>query len=428
MPQEERGAAASFHSSKSLQLQSPIQLESRSSESLKKDVKPRGLDPEKDSSSPVTNSTPTKRRLPGNHGLTAPVMLDSKQMAAKLPQWRVVINSTASPLASSGETTLAAKPQTPHNQTSSRKRKHTDDGQTPKVNQAVKRPRKRYASTSEVPSTPGSSPRHKRQPSVESGEPVPTSAEKSVEEVSTSTSKVLVEVVKTPVKKAVEKSTTTAQAVKISETPAKSPKGLTSDEKPLSKSTPPKSTLVKPPKAKNTRPPYENMSTQAIFNAEIDQEAFSTEMDFAFPWLDDDEQVPCKSAKSTALVHVDTPSPKASRGKVPEPASKAATEADKAGIEEMHRYLDYCEKKFGLSGSEVIQAVECTSGVKANIEILLRAISKGEEPADIPGIWNKEDDEVLMGSDSRKMKELSDRKGDTEITRRMDFLNLWNLA
>lgn len=170
------------------------------------------------------------------------------------------------------------------------------------------------------------------------------------------------------------------------------------------------------------------MSTQAIFNAEIDQEAFSTEMDFAFPWLDDDEQVPCKSTKSAALVHVDTPSPKASRGKAPESSSKTVTEADKAGIEEMHRYLDYCEKKFGLSGSKVIQAVECTSGVKANIEILLRAISKGEEPADIPGIWNKEDDEVLMGSDGRKMKELSDRKGDAEITRRMDFLNLWNLA
>jgi len=391
-------------------------------------VKPRGLGPEKDPGSPITSSTPIKRRLPGNHGLTAPVVHDSEQVAAKLPQWRVVINSTTSPLAPSGETALAAKPQTPPKQTSSQKRKHTDDGQTPNVNQAVKRPRKRYDSISEVPSTPDPSPRRNRQPSIELGGVVPTSAEKTVDDAPTSTSKVLVEVVKTPVKKAVGKSTSTAQAVKISETPVKSPKGPTSDKEALSKSTPPKSILVKSPKTKNTRPSYENMSTQAIFNAEIDQEAFSTEMDFAFPWLDDDEQVPCQSTKSAALAHVDTPSPKASRGKAPGSASKTVTEADKAGIEEMHRYLDYCEKKFGLSGSEVIQAVECTSGVKANIEILLRAISKGEEPADIPGIWNKEDDEVLMGSDSRKMKELSDRKGDTEITRRMNFLNLWNLA
>ncbi|CUS11565.1 unnamed protein product [Tuber aestivum] len=427
-PQEERGTAASFRSSKSLQLQSPIQLESRSSEPSKKDVKPRYPGPEKDAGSPVTSSTPARRRLPGNHGLTAPVMLEPERVAAKLPQWRVVINSATSQLATSGETALSAKPQTPKNQTPPQKRKHADDGQTPGVNQTAKRQRKGYASISEVPSTPDPSPRHRRQPSIELGEPVPTSAEKSVEGVSVSTSKALVEVVKTPVKKAAGKPTKAGQIVKISETPAKSPKGPTPDKKPPSKPTPPKSTLAKSPKTRKSRLSYENMSTQAIFNAEIDQEAFSTEMNFGFPWLEDDEQVPSKPAKSTALARVDTPGSKASGAKVPESASKTATETDKAGIEEMHRYLDYCEKKFGLPGSEVIQAVERTSGVKANIEILLKAISKGEEPADIPGIWDKGDDEVLMGSDSRRMKELSDRKGDAEIMRRMNFLNLWNLA
>ncbi|PWW78025.1 hypothetical protein C7212DRAFT_362429 [Tuber magnatum] len=426
--QEERGASASFRSSKSLQLQSPIQLESRSSESLEKDVKPRNSGPEKDSGSPVTSSTTARRRLPGNHGLTATAMLESEQVAAELPQWRVVINSATSQLATSGETALSAKPQTPKNQTSPQKRKHADDGQTPRASQAVKRPRKRYASISEVPSTPDTSPRHKRQPSIELGGFVPTSAEKSVEDVSASTSKALVEVVKTPAKKVAGKPTKAAQIVKISETPAKSPKGLTPNKKPLSKPTPPKSILVKSPKAKKTRLSYEDMSTQAIFNAEIDQEAFSTEMNFGFPWLEDDEQASSKPTMSAAPARADTPEPKASGAKAPESASKTATETDKAGIEEMHRYLDYCEKEFGLSASEVIQAVERTSGVKANIEILLKAISKGEEPADIPGIWNKEDDEVLMGSDSRKMKELSDRKGDAEIMRRMNFLNLWNLA
>ncbi|KAG0644762.1 hypothetical protein HOY80DRAFT_938391 [Tuber brumale] len=428
VPQEEQGAAASFHSVKSLQLQSPIQLESRSSESLKKDVTPRNPDPEKDPGSPVTNSTPTKRRLPGNHGFTAPIMLDSEQVAAKLPQWRVVINPTTSSLATRGEASLSAKPQTPQNKTSPRKRKYADDGRTPQVSQAVKRPRKRYTSISEVPSTPDTSPRHKRQPSIELGGLVPTSVGKSVEDASASASKALVEVVKTPVQKAAGESTKTGQVVKISETPAKSPKRPTSDKKPLSKSTPPKSILARSPKTKKTRLSYDNMSTQAIFNAEIDQETFSTEMNFDPSWAEDDDQVPNKPTKSTALIRANTPESKASGANVPESVSKAVTETDKAGIEEMHRYLDYCEKKFGLSASEVIQAVERTSGVKANIETLLKAISKGEEPADIPGIWNKEDDEVLMGSDSRKMKELSDRKGDAEITRRMNFLNLWNLA
>ncbi|RPA96820.1 hypothetical protein L873DRAFT_1791408 [Choiromyces venosus 120613-1] len=472
-PQQERGPGASFHSPKSLQLQSPIQLESRSNESSKKDVKPRKPGPEKDSGSPASSSTPAKRRLPGNHRLTAPLMLDSEQVETKLPQWRVVINSAAHALATSEEIALPAKPQTPQNQTSPQKRKHADDGQTPKGNQAVKKPRKRYGSSSEMPSTPEPSPRHKRQPSIELGELVPTSSEKSVEDTSASTPRALVEVVKPPIKKGVGKSTKIAQVVKISETPAKSPKRPTSDKNPISKSTPPKSILVKSPKTRKTKPSYENMSTQAIFNTEIDQEAFSnpiskstppksilvkspktrktklsyenmstqaifnteidqeafsTEMNFAFPWLEDDEQIPSKPAKATALERIETPQSKASTAKVPESGSKTVTEADKAGIEEMHRYLDYCEKKFGLSGTEVIQAVERTSGVKANIEILLKAISKGEEPADIPGIWNKEDDEVLMGSDSRQMKELSDRKGDAEIMRRMNFLNMWNLA
>ncbi|CAZ80656.1 unnamed protein product [Tuber melanosporum] len=425
--QEERGAAASFHSAKSLQLQSPIQLESRSSESLKKDVTPRNPGPEKDSGSPVTSSTPAKRRLPGNHGFTAPVMLDSEQVAAKLPQWRVVINPTTSSLATPGEASLSAKPQTPQNKNSPQKRKHADDGQTPQVSQAVKRPRKRYASISEVPSTPDQSPRHKRQPSIELGGLVPTSAEKSVEDASALAPKALVEVVKTPVKKAAGESTKMGQVVKISETPAKSPKRPTPEKKPLSKSTPPKSILAKSPMTKKTRLSYDTMSTQAIFSAEIDEGTLSTEMNFDPLWPEDDE-VPSKPTMSTAPTHANTPQSKASRANVSESARKTVTETDKAGIEEMHRYLDYCEKKFGLSASEVIQAVERTSGVKANIETLLKAISKGEKPADIPGIWNKEDDEVLMGSDSRKMKELSDRKGDAEIMRRMNFLNLWNLA
>lgn len=46
----------------------------------------------------------------------------------------------------------------------------------------------------------------------------------------------------------------------------------------------------------------------------------------------------------------------------------------------------------------------------------------------MPGVWSEEEDKVLMGCNSREMVKLQEKKGAEHMEKRMDFLNLWNMA
>lgn len=176
---------------------------------------------------------------------------------------------------------------------------------------------------------------------------------------------------------------------------------------------------------------YAEMSTQALYDQVDDDPSFAEDMEF--PEI---PNTPPGAAQSppppTRLRRESTPPTKlpartsvsVSKSPLPSP-----TEDDPDGIKEMEAFLAYCRKEYKLSEKLVIYSIERTSGIKPLVETVLQSIAEGKPlPTDVPGVWSEEEDKILMGADSREMKRLADKKGSAHTERRMEFLNLWNLA
>lgn len=111
------------------------------------------------------------------------------------------------------------------------------------------------------------------------------------------------------------------------------------------------------------------------------------------------------------------------------PPPLSPTRSDPDGIQEMNSFLAYCHRKFNAPEKQVIYAIERASGIKQLVELVLQSIVDDNPlPTHVPGVWSEGDDKVLMGADSREMKKLQERKGAAHMERRMEFLNLWNMA
>lgn len=58
-------------------------------------------------------------------------------------------------------------------------------------------------------------------------------------------------------------------------------------------------------------------------------------------------------------------------------------------------------------------------------EIVLIEEKRGNKVTDIPGVWTKEEDDILTGSDARKLKQLEKKHGWDEFQARVEFLQQW---
>lgn len=196
-----------------------------------------------------------------------------------------------------------------------------------------------------------------------------------------------------------------------------SPELLGSDAHHLANSLP----LPSPKKKLN----YADLSTQAIYDQLDDDPSME------FPEIEIPDTPPPHLAQPTPGPQVQRkPStPTKLSAPTPGPPLLSPTKADPDGIREMNTFLAYCQKEFGASEKQVIYAIERASGIKQLVELVLRSVVDDKPlPTHVPGVWSEEDDKVLMGADSREMKRLQERKGAAHMERRMEFLNLWNMA
>lgn len=174
---------------------------------------------------------------------------------------------------------------------------------------------------------------------------------------------------------------------------------------------------------------YAELSTQAIYDQLDDDPSLE------FPEIEFPGTPPPALAQSNPRLQIQQkPSmPIELSAPTPDLPSKSQplspTKSDPDGIREMNSFLAYCQKKFNASEKEVIYAIERASGIKQLVKLVLQSIVDDKPlPTHVPGVWSEDDDKVLMGADSREMKKLQERKGAAHMERRMEFLNLWNMA
>lgn len=186
-------------------------------------------------------------------------------------------------------------------------------------------------------------------------------------------------------------------------------------------SSPPPSTL------KKKKLSYAELSTQAIYDQMDDDPSMEfPEIEIPSAPPTPVQSTPRPQAQPKLLTPTKPTSP--TLGFAPKPPL-SPTKNDPDGILEMNSFLAYCQKEFNASEKQVIYAIERASGIKQLVELVLQSIADDKPlPAHVPGVWSEEDDKVLMGADSREMKKLQERKGAAHMERRMEFLNLWNMA
>ncbi|RPB13530.1 hypothetical protein P167DRAFT_564405 [Morchella conica CCBAS932] len=183
-----------------------------------------------------------------------------------------------------------------------------------------------------------------------------------------------------------------------------------------------------PPVIKN-KGKYGEMSTQALYD-QLDGGELLADMEF--PEL----ELPSTPTSSPAAPPPPLPKEQATTPTKPLPKAPASAwessptspkDGDSGSIMEMSVFLDYCQEKYRTSEKKVIDAIERTNGVRALVEVILRCDAAGKAPPDLPGIWTREQDQILLGADGKGIKELAETKGE-QMIKRMEFLNMWNRA
>ncbi|KAH0614624.1 uncharacterized protein H6S33_000260 [Morchella sextelata] len=175
---------------------------------------------------------------------------------------------------------------------------------------------------------------------------------------------------------------------------------------------------------------YGEMSTQALYD-QLDRGELLADMEF--PEL----ELPSTPTSSPAVPPPPPPKEQATPPSKPLPKTPASAwessptspkDDDSSSIIEMSVFLDYCQEKYRTSEKKVIDAIERTNGVRALVEVILGCDATGQAPPDLPGIWTREQDQILLGADSKVIKELAETKGEEQMLKRMEFLNMWNRA
>ncbi|KAI5852609.1 hypothetical protein DFP73DRAFT_8626 [Morchella snyderi] len=175
---------------------------------------------------------------------------------------------------------------------------------------------------------------------------------------------------------------------------------------------------------------YGEMSTQALYDQPDRGELLA---DMEFPEL----EFPSTPTSSLAAPPPPLPKEKATPPSKPSPKAPASAwesspaspkDDDSSSIIEMSVFLDYCQEKYRTSEKKVIDAIERTNGVRALVEVILGCDAMGQAPPGLPGIWSREQDQILLGADGKAIKELMETKGEKQMLKRMEFLNMWNRA
>lgn len=77
----------------------------------------------------------------------------------------------------------------------------------------------------------------------------------------------------------------------------------------------------------------------------------------------------------------------------------------------------------GNTGEHVILALNCTSMNAELADRVLALLSAGHEiPNDMPGVWTEEDDEIVLGSETRKIQGLLQKHGSDFYNERFKYL------
>jgi telomeric repeat-binding factor 2-interacting protein 1 len=77
----------------------------------------------------------------------------------------------------------------------------------------------------------------------------------------------------------------------------------------------------------------------------------------------------------------------------------------------------------GKTGEHLIMALDCTSMNAELADRVLALLSAGHEiPSDIPGVWTKDEDEILLGSETRKIQNLLQKHGSDFYNERFKYL------
>ena len=81
----------------------------------------------------------------------------------------------------------------------------------------------------------------------------------------------------------------------------------------------------------------------------------------------------------------------------------------------------------GCNQDLLLEAAEATNMHKKLADVVHQSLKKGKGvPKDMKGVWTKEDDELLMGTDARAIKRMQEKHGQTSVNERFQCLDLWN--
>lgn len=196
------------------------------------------------------------------------------------------------------------------------------------------------------------------------------------------------------------------------------------------------------------RQPTRTLETQAIVDAD------SQPMDFGMPLPNDsdeeDDDLPTDPLR--APPEPAPPVQKSKTGKAPSPAddtprqkprqstgsrrSTYTTQRAKQSLtsraakpqpeepEDLETFL-YRLTSRGYARANIVDALRRTSMRSKLAEIVLIEEKRGNKVTDIPGVWTKEEDDILTGSDARKLKQLEKKHGWDEFQARVEFLQQW---
>ena len=106
-------------------------------------------------------------------------------------------------------------------------------------------------------------------------------------------------------------------------------------------------------------------------------------------------------------------------------ASVDSTPVDEQ-IDAIDVFRDRLKVTGGFTGKQISEALYMT-GLNRNLaEIVLEAQKRGKPLPDVDGVWSRQDDEVLMGSDSKAMEALTSKRNKQDWEKRLKFLQDWN--
>lgn len=102
--------------------------------------------------------------------------------------------------------------------------------------------------------------------------------------------------------------------------------------------------------------------------------------------------------------------------------------------EEVHKRDEYTEvqeyvyakaREYNVPETDVVEAIERTSGIRKLVEVVLQEFSQGRGlPEDMRGVWTLEDDQWLLDGDRRQRQAMEMKHGN--VRERIEWLRMYN--